>query len=313
MRMLKLGGEIEVSAIGIGCMRMESIEVSQAKQVIDAALQEGMTFFDHADCYGFGKSEEVFAEALKDMEIKREDIVLQSKCGIRKSSGKYSFLKQYYDFSKEHIIESVDGILSRLKTDYLDILLLHRPDALVEPEEVAEAFDTLVAQGKVKYFGISNESPALVELLQKELKQRLIVNQLQFSPVHACMINQQIYMNMYDERAVGRSCEILEYCRNKNITIQAWSPFQYGFFEGVFIGNDKYPDLNNVLNTIAEKYGVSQEAVVIAWIARHPAGIQAIIGSMNPERIRKIAKGPEICLTREEWYEIYCSAGNILP
>lgn len=313
MKKIKLGGRLESPALGIGCMRMEDIEIECARKVIDTALQNEITFFDHADCYGFGKSEEVFAEALTGMGIKREEILLQSKCGIRKSSGRYGFMKQYYDFSKEHILESVDGILKRLKTDYLDILLLHRPDALVEPEEVAEAFDILVEKGKVNYFGISNESPALIELLQKTVKQRLIVNQLQFSPVHACMINQQIYMNMYEEGAVGRSCEVMEYCRNQNITIQAWSPFQYGFFEGTFIGNKKYPELNRVLNTLAEKKNVSPEAIVIAWILRHPAKIQTIAGSMNPERIARIAKGCDIELCREEWYEIYCAAGNVLP
>ena len=313
MKTIKLGGQIECPDIGLGCMRMEDLDIRQAQKVIDTALENGISFFDHADCYGFGKSEEVFAEAFESMGIRREGIILQSKCGIRKSSGRYGFLKQYYDFSKKHILESVDGILNRLRTDYLDILLLHRPDALVEPEEVAEAFDILEEKGKVRYFGISNESPALIELLQKTVKQRLIVNQLQFSPAHACMINQQTYMNMYEERAVGRSCEVLEYCRNKDITVQAWSPFQHGFFEGTFIGSDEYPQLNEVLKALAKEKGVSPEAIVIAWIARHPARIQTIIGSMNPERIERIVKGSEIRLSREEWYEVYCADGNILP
>ncbi|GAA0802506.1 aldo/keto reductase family oxidoreductase [Faecalicatena orotica] len=314
MKTIKLGGALEASAIGLGCMRMENLDVADAQKVIDAAVESGITFFDHADCYGFGKSEEIFAEALERTDIRREDLVIQSKCGIRKGRGRYPFCKQYYDFSKEHIIEAVDAILGRLKTDYLDTLLLHRPDTLVEPEEVAEAFDILASKGKVRYFGISNESPALVKLLQKELNQRLIVNQLQFSPAHTWMVNQQIYMNMNDGQSVGRSCEVLEYCRDKNITIQAWSPFQHGFFEGTFIGDyEKYPELNQVLDDFAKEKGVTPAAVVIAWILRHPAKIQPIIGSMNPQRIRNIAEGQNIEITKEEWYELYGAAGNVLP
>lgn len=313
MEKIRLGGALDVSVIGLGCMRMEDMEVVDVRKVIETSCEAGITFFDHADCYGFGKSESVFSEAMEAAGIKREDVVLQSKCGIRKGRGRYPFCKQYYDFSKDHIIEAADGILSRLKTDYLDVLLLHRPDTLVEPEEVAEAFDILASKGKVCYFGVSNESPALVELLQKELNQRLIVNQLQFSPAHAWMVNQQIFMNMNEDQSVGRSCEILEYCREKNITIQAWSPFQHGFFEGTFLGNDKYQDLNLVLNDLAEEKGVTPEAVVIAWIMRHPAKIQPIIGTMNPQRIRNIAAAAEMEITREEWYEIYSAAGNVLP
>ena len=313
MKKIKLGGAVEASAIGLGCMRMENLAASDARKVIETAYDSGITFFDNADCYGFGKSEEVFAQALTETGIRREDLVIQSKCGIRKGRGRYPFSRQYYDFSKEHILEAVDGILKRLETDYLDILLLHRPDTLVEPEEVAEAFDILAQKGKVRYFGVSNESPALMELLQKELNQRLIVNQLQFSPVHACMVNQQIFMNLTVDQATGRSCEILEYCRNKNVTIQAWSPFQYGFFEGTFLGNDKYPELNQVLNDFAGEKGVTPAAIVIAWIQRHPAGMQPIIGTMNPQHIRDSVMADEIELTREEWYELYSAGGNALP
>lgn len=314
MKKIKLGGAIEASAIGLGCMRMENLDVKAARKVIETAYESGITFFDHADCYGFGKSEEIFAQALEGTGLKREELLIQSKCGIRKGRGRYPFCKQYYDFSKEHIIESVDGILSRLKTEYLDILLLHRPDTLVEPEEVAEAFDVLASEGKVRYFGVSNESPALVELLQRELNQKLIVNQLQFSPAHTWMVNQQIYMNMNEKQSVGRSCEILEYSRANRMTIQAWSPFQHGFFEGTFIGDEeKYPELNQVLNDLSKEKGVSPAAVVIAWILRHPAKIQPIIGSMNPERIQSIAEAENIEITREEWYELYSAAGNILP
>lgn len=313
MKQIKLGGALPASAIGLGCMRMEDISIMDARKVIETAVENGITFFDHADCYGFGKAEEVFRKALEDTDIKREDLVIQSKCGIRKGRGKYPFSRQYYDFSKQHILEAVDGILERLNMEYLDILLLHRPDTLVEPEEVAEAFDVLASSGKVRYFGVSNESPALVELLQKELNQRLIINQLQFSPAHTWMVNQQIYMNMNEKQSVGRSAEILEYCRLKEITIQAWSPFQHGFFEGTFLGKKEYENLNCVLNDVAQEKQVSPEAVVIAWILRHPAKIQPIIGSMNCERINKIAKAAIVEITREEWYEIYSAAGNILP
>lgn len=301
---LKLGGELAAPSIAIGCMRMADLSKEQADRVVHTALENGLNFFDHADIYGGGKSEEVFADAIGMNASIRDKMILQSKCGIRQG---------YFDFSKEHIIASVDGILKRLKTDYLDSLLLHRPDTLVEPDEVAAAFDELERAGKVRHFGVSNENPLQIELLKKSVKQKLIVNQLQFSVMHTGMIDAGLNVNMKVDAGIDRDNGILEYSRIHDMTIQAWSPFQYGYFEGVFLDNPKFPELNAKMDEIAERYQVTNSALAIAWILRHPAKIQAVLGTMNPERIEAIRKGADISLTREEWYEIYRAAGNVLP
>ncbi|SEP39599.1 aldo/keto reductase [Propionispora vibrioides] len=305
MRKIDIGkGEILASAISLGCMRMAKLTEKEANIMINTALEEGIDFFDHADIYGAGKSEEIFANAIGMTPGIREKMLLQSKCGIRSAS---------FDFSKEHILEAVDGSLKRLKTDYLDVLLLHRPDALVEPEEVAEAFTILHSSGKVRYFGVSNETPLQIELLTKYLNQKLLINQLQFSVMHTGMIDSGITMNMKWPSTVDRDGGILDYCRLKDITIQAWSPFQYGMFEGVFLDNDKFPELNKTINEIAVKYGVKNTAVAVAWILRHPAKMQVVVGTMNPQRLRDTCKATNFELTRQEWYDIYLAAGNKLP
>lgn len=304
MRQIKVNNEINVPQIVIGCMRMNSVSLEKAEELINTALDLDINFFDHADIYGGGECEEIFAKAIGMNPSVREKIILQSKCGIRKG---------FFDFSKEYIINSVDGILKRLNTDYLDVLLLHRPDALVEPEEVADAFNQLKKSGKVKHFGVSNQKPMQIELLQKYVDQKLIFNQLQLSITNSNMIKSGINVNMENEAAIDRDGSVLDYCRLNDITIQAWSPFQYGFFEGVFLDNDKFPELNGKINELAEKYGVSNSAITVAWIMRHPANIQTILGTMNPERLKDISKACEVTLSREEWYEIYRSAGNILP
>lgn len=305
MKKIRLGRtNLEVGEIALGCMRMNDLSKNDAERVIRNAIEAGIDFFDHADIYGGGKSEEIFAEAINMTASVREQIVLQTKCGIRKG---------FFDFSKEHILESVDGSLQRLKTDYVDSLLLHRPDALVEPEEVAEAFTQLKESGKVRHFGVSNQNPMQIELLKKYLDQDLIVNQLQLSIAHTGMIDAGFNVNMEHEPAIVRDSSILDYCRLNDMTVQAWSPFQYGMMEGVFVGNERFPELNTKLKEMAEKKGVTDSAIAIAWILRHPAKIQPIVGSMNPERLTGIAKASDIELTREEWYEIYRAAGNKLP
>lgn len=305
MKYINLGGEeIKASEIALGCMRIANKSIKEAQELINTALEEGINFFDHADIYGGGKSEEIFAEAIGMNSNIREKLIIQTKCGIRRG---------YYDFSKGHILESVDGSLKRLKTDYIDILLLHRPDTLMEPEEVAEAFSILHTSGKVRNFGVSNFHPLQIELLSKYLNQRIIVNQLQLSIAHTGMIDFGFNVNMKTEQAINRDGSILEYCRLKNITIQAWSPFQYGFFEGTFMGSSKFKELNDKIEEIANKKGVSSIAIPIAWILRHPAKIQPIVGTTNPARLKEICKASEVELTREEWYELYRSAGNRLP
>ena len=305
MRTIKLGNSLlEVPVIAVGCMRMSSLSKAEAEKFIRTALEEGANFFDHADIYGGGTCEEIFADAIQMNDSIREKLILQSKCGIRKGM---------FDFSKEHIIASVDGILKRLKTGYLDLLLLHRPDALVEPEEVAEAFDLLQSSGKVRHFGVSNQNPMQIQLLQKSLKQTIVANQLQLSITNANMISNGINVNMENNSAVNRDGSVLDYCRLNNITIQPWSPFQYGFFEGAFLGSDKFPELNRKLDEIAKKYQVANTTIAVAWLLRHPAQMQPVIGTMNVNRLKDCCKAADIRLTREEWYEIYRAAGNVLP
>lgn len=305
MKQQSLGtSNLSVSNISLGCMRMNHLSVPDAQQVIQHAREAGINFFDHADIYGGGESERIFAEALKLEPIQREDIYIQSKTGIRDG---------YFDFSKEHILNSVDGSLQRLQTDYLDVLLLHRPDSLVDPEEVAEAFSKLKQSGKVRHFGVSNQHPGQIELLKKYVEQDLIVNQLQFGLKHTEMIDRGFQVNMNWDGAFDREGDVLEYSRLHDMTIQAWSPFQFGHFEGVFVDHPDFPELNTKLEEIAEKKHVSKSAIAIAWIVKHPAHIQAIIGSMNPKRITEIAKASHVELSRIEWYELYQAAGNQLP
>ncbi|MCM2996237.1 aldo/keto reductase family oxidoreductase [Paenibacillus cellulositrophicus] len=305
MKTIKLGSSsLEVPVVAVGCMRINSLDKNEAERFVQTALEQGANFFDHADIYGGGTCEEIFADAIHMNSDVREQIILQSKCGIRQGM---------FDFSKEHILNSVDGILKRLKTDYLDVLLLHRPDALVEPEEVAEAFDQLESSGKVRHFGVSNQNPMQIQLLKKFVKQPIVANQLQLSITNATMISAGINVNMENESAVNRDGSVLDFCRLNDITVQPWSPFQYGFFEGVFLGNDKFPELNQKIDEIAGKYGVTNTTIAIAWLLRHPANMQPVIGTMNLERLQDCIKASDVTLTREEWYEIYRAAGNILP
>ncbi|MBE0600286.1 MAG: aldo/keto reductase, partial [Firmicutes bacterium] len=269
------------------------------------ALSIGANFFDHADVYGRGDCEAIFSKAVHMTPAVRETMILQSKCGIRPGVA--------FDFSKKHILESVDGSLKRLGTDYLDVLLLHRPDALAEPEEIAQAFDGLQASGKVRHFGVSNQSPMQIQLLKRSVKQPLVANQLQLSITNATMITRGMHVNMLDQDAVDRDGGILDFCRLHDITVQPWSPFQYGFFEGVFLGSDKYPELNKEIDSLAEAYGVSNTTIVIAWLLRHPAHMQPVTGTMNVQRLKDCVAAADVRLTREEWYVLLLKAGNTLP
>ncbi len=296
--------DMDASEISLGCMRISNMTNQEISILVHTALDEGINFFDHADIYGGGQSEAKFAEALNLTPRLRETMILQSKCGIRQGS---------FDFSKEYILGAVDGILKRLRTDYLDVLLLHRPDALVEPAEVAEAFTILQDSGKVKYFGVSNQNPMQIELLTKYVKQPLVINQLQLSITNTGMIDAGINVNMQIDASINRDGSILDYCRLKDITIQPWSPFQYGFFEGAFLENDKFPELNRKINEIALSWSVTNTAIAIAWLLRHPAHMQPIVGTTNPGRVRDICKASDVKLSRQEWYDIYLAAGNKLP
>lgn len=294
-----------VPAIVVGCMRLGEMDGKSMNAFLHAALEQGANYFDHADIYAGGKSEEIFGQAVKeDSSIKREDLIIQSKCGI---------CKGFYDLSKKHIIESVDGSLKRLQTDYLDVLLIHRPDALIEPEEVASAFDELEKSGKVCHFGVSNHKPMQIELLKRYIEQPLIINQLQFSLPVSNMVANGMEVNMETEGSIDRDGSVLDYSRLHDMTIQAWSPFQMPNWQGCFLGNDAYADLNEKIEVLAETYGTSATAIAAAWIFRHPAGMQLITGTTKPERLKEIIASSDIVLTREEWYQLYLAAGHLLP
>lgn len=307
MRYIKFGErQKEVSEVVLGLMRISEMTVDQVEELIESALAVGINAFDIADCYGHGKCEQILGEVLKCRPDLREKMWIQSKCGIRMEEF------TYFDFSKEHILEAVDGILKRLNVDYIDSLLLHRPDALMEPAEIAEAFDLLKAQGKVIDFGVSNQNPMMMALIQKDVNQPLVANQLQLSAAFTPSFDAGFHVNMKQEAGIVRDSSIFEYCRLHDVVIQAWSVLQFDYFGGVFLGSEKYPELNQVLNRLAEKYHVSPSAVAIAWVLRYPAKMQAVIGTTKKARVAEAAKAAEIQLTRKEWYEIYLAAGNDL-
>ena len=303
-----VNGPKNASAIIQGCMRMPNLSKEAAARVISTSYECGINFYDHATCYGEnGAAETRFGEAFPLTGIKREDIYIQSKCGL-------CFDRGVFDWTKDNILSSVDDSLRRLQTEYLDTLLLHRPDVLFDPEEVADAFEILYNSGKVKHFGVSNLVPMQIELLKKFVKQPLIINQVQLSLEQSQLIDQALYMNnKTTDMSVNRDGNALDYCRLNDITIQAWSPLQIGMFGGTFIDNPDYPELNGKLGDIAQRESVSKSAVAIAWILRHPAKMQAIIGSMNPDHIRDICAATDVKLSHEDWYELYLSAGKFLP
>ena len=308
MKMLNIAqGPRNASAIILGCMRMPALSVQEAADMIRAAAEEGVNFFDHATCYGDGEAETRFGDAFPLTGLRREDVILQSKCGLH-------FDRKEFDWSREDILTSAEESLKRLKTDYLDVLLLHRPDLLYDPQEVAEAFDELHSQGKVRFFGVSNVSPGQLELLKKYVNQPLVINQLQFSLDQTQLIDPGLYVNnMTTDRSTDRDNGLLDYCRLHDITIQAWSPLQFGMFKGCFVDHPDFPELNRVLSELGEKYNVPKTAIAIAWILRHPARMQAIAGTMNPKHLKDICAASGIHLSRHEWYELYLASGKFLP
>ena len=297
--------ECEVSQLALGCMRISDKTDKEMDFYLNNAVDLGINYFDHADIYGRGKCEEVFGAALKRNPTLRDKIYIQTKCSIVPGS--------MYDFSKEHIISAVDGSLKRLGVEHIDVLLLHRPDLLMDPAEVAEAFDELETKGKVGAFGVSNHSPLQIELLQREMKQKLSINQMQLSITNANMIASGANVNLPGDDGVNYDGYLRDYCRLKGITIQPWSPLQYGFIEGSFVDNRKYKNLNKVIEELAEKYGTTPTGMAIAWILRLPEKMQPIVGSTNPGRIEAVAKAADITLSREDWYRIYREAGYRLP
>lgn len=295
----------EVPEIILGCMRIFDKEDKKIEKLILTALENGINFFDHADIYGRGESEKKFAKVIKSLNLDREKLIIQSKAAIRPGI--------CFDFSKEHILKSIDASLKRLNTEYLDFFLLHRPDPLMEGEEVAQIINELIETKKVKSFGVSNQNTHQLNLLNKYCDNKFVVNQLQMSITHCPMIDSSINVNMDNLQSIDRDGGMLEYSILNDITIQAWSPFQYGFFEGIFLNNDKFIELNKVINRLAEEYKVDQESIVAAWLLRIPTKMQVIAGTTNSTRLNSIAKAKNIRLTREQWYELYLAAGKILP
>lgn len=308
MRYITLGqDDKELSEIVLGMMRIKDKSVKEVEELVETALSVGINAFDLADIYGRGRCEELLGLVLKNRPDLREEMWIQSKCGIRIEEF------TYFDFSKDYIIKSVDGILQRLKIDHLDSLLLHRPDALMESDQVAEAFDLLYKQGKVRDFGVSNQNPMMMELLKKDVKQPLAVNQLQLSAAFTPGFESAFHVNMEDSQAAMRDGSIFEYCQLHDVVIQAWSVLQFGYFKGNFVGNEKFQALNQVLDRLAFKYGVTSSTIAISWILRYPAKMQAVVGTTNPKHLREVSQAANFSLTRKEWYEIYLAAGNNLP
>lgn len=317
MKSVKIGGTSwTASNVALGIMRMGTLSVADSARALDAAYAAGINFFDSADIYGNdpvlgrGSSEIHFGQALKQSGLARSDFYFQSKGGLYANDDNQI---TRYDSSRTHLIRAVDGILQRTGVDYLDSFVIHRPDALMDPAEIAAAFDELQASGKVRHFGMSNFNPAQVELLQSALSQRLLVDQVQFGLKHTGMVDYGFHTNMTDAGSVDHDGGLLEYCRLHHLTIQTWSPFQYGTFAGTFIDNDQFPQLNAQLAQLATKYQVSKNAIALAWILRHPAHMQVLIGTMNPAHIADSAAGSDLTLTRQEWYDLYQAAGNELP
>jgi predicted oxidoreductase len=300
--------ELRASNVVLGLMRIAELADDDIRTLYGSARDAGINTFDHADIYGPSRHacEARFGQAIKLSAAERESIVIQSKVGIRPG---------FFDFSKEHILRTVDESLAALRTDYLDVLLLHRPDTLVEPEEVAAAFDELHSAGKVVNFGVSNHTPGQIELLKTAVRQPLVANQVQLSITHCPMIASGIAANMAGlGQSVDRDNGLLDYSRLRGMTLQAWSPFQKGFFDGVFIGDlENHAELNAVLDELAAKYEVTPTGIAVAWITRHPANMQVVLGTTNPGRVAESAAGSELPLTREEWYRLFRAAGHIVP
>ena len=304
MKYRKLGkGGPQSPRIVLGCMRIGDKPVEKTEALISAALDAGVNMFDHADIYAGGESERKFGEAVRNLKIPREKLILQSKCGIRPGM---------YDFSKEHIVGSAENSLKRLGTDYLDVLLLHRPDALMDPEEVFSAFEELHRSGKVRAFGVSNFSVSQIELLQGG-RYEIVADQLQFSLLHSGLVDEGLNVNMTKDESTRRGGDVLNYCQLKDIAVQAWSPLNYGFISGIFVGNEKFPEVNAELNRLAEKYGCTPAAIAFAWILRHPAGMQVVSGTSDAGHFTELCKAADVELTREEWYSLYRSTGKTLP
>ncbi|MBQ7499276.1 MAG: aldo/keto reductase [Clostridia bacterium] len=312
MEKIKIGKNgLEGSGLILGCMRIDKLETRQIEELVETAMGLGINYIDLSDYYKLGLCEEKFGKALALHPEWRENLIIQDKFGICPNEEKTGI--GYFDFSEKHLLEAVDNSLRLLHTDHLDVMLLHRPDTLFEPEEVASAFEKLYKSGKALNFGVSNHTPAQIELLKKYSPVPIVIDQLQLSILECPMIGSGLNMNLGNDLAVERTGGVLEYMRMNDITLQAWSPFQIGFFEGCFLDNPDYPELNAALKEYADKFGVSKSAVAAAWIMRHPVKSQVLVGTTNAEHLRQAAEYEKVRLERRDWYALYKAAGHILP
>lgn len=308
MKKIVLGGGKgpEVSRLACGLWRIHQLDVEKGRRFISYAMERGVNFFDIAAVYGWGAAEERLGEILRVDPSIRDKILIQTKCGnIATTDG-----MRYYDFSKEHIITSVEESLTRIRTDHLDVLLLHRPDALFEPSEVAEAFYALHKSGKVRWFGVSNQNPLQIELLSQNLDMPILINQMQFGLAHAGMISRNFLVNTDAYARTDCDDDVMDYCRLRGITVQAWSPLQYGDSAGTFLNNTDFPLINQALAQMGEKYGVDASAIAIAWILRHPAGIMPLLGTLNEKHLDDALAAVNVELSRVDWYRLFVAAGN---
>lgn len=314
---------IPVSPLVLGCMGLgggwnrnpiTAENIKQAHEAIESALSIGINLFDHADIYTYGKAERVFGEVLREQPHLRENMFIQSKCGIRFKEN--SGVPGRYDFSEEHIRRSVDGILERLGVEYIDFLLLHRPDPLMDPEEVAKTIHDLKSSGKVRWFGVSNMSAGQIRLLQSYCEEPFLINQLEMSLAKMGWLETGVLVN-HGEAAENIFPEgTLEYCRLENIQLQAWAPLAQGVFSGNSLDKQRESIklTAKLVQEMAEQKQTTPEAIVLSWLMTHPAGIQPVIGTVNPDRIQACADAGKITLTREEWYTLYVSSrGRALP
>jgi predicted oxidoreductase len=313
---------INASQLVLGCMRMgggwdqspiTEEHYREGREAVEAALQIGINMFDHADIYTAGKAERVFAQVLKERPGLREQIIIQSKCGIRFADDTNP---HRFDFSEGHILSSVDGILERLGIEYLDILLLHRPDPLVEPEEVASALRRLKESGKVRHFGVSNMSQGQIKLLQAYCDEPFVANQLEMSLLKHGFVDTAVSVNQETARDNVFPEGTMEFCRLENIQLQSWGPLAQGRYSGRALESESESVVNTakLVQQLANEKSTTAEAIVLAWLMTHPAGIQPVIGTINTERIRACKDANELRLSREEWYALYRSSrGSNLP
>ncbi|WP_040515653.1 aldo/keto reductase [Paraglaciecola polaris] len=311
-----------VSALAYGCMGLgggwdakpvSRANIAQANDCVNTALESGINFFDHADIYTLGKAEQVFGEVLAQRPELRKRIYIQSKCGIRFSDDQGP---KRYDLSADWIRESVEGSLRRLNTDYLDVLMLHRPDPLMQAEEIARVFDELRSAGKVHYFGVSNMHHHQIAYLQQALDAPLVANQIEASLLKQDWIDEGVYAGNSDGQDINFNAGTLEYCRREHMQLQSWGSLAQGLYSGRAVSDKSEAVIRTsvLVAKLAAAYNVSPEAIVLAWLIRHPANIQPVIGSTDCGRIAGASQAGNITLSREHWYALYESAkGMELP